>query len=273
MQLQFFFLPQGSHCSPGTPNRALALPHRGLVRPLSRALALPHRGLVRPLNRAQALPHRGLVRPLKRAVPLPHRGLVRPLNRALPLPHRGLVRPLNRALPLPHRGLVRPLSRALALPHRGLVRPLNRALALPHRGLVRPLNRALALPHRGLVRPLDPQIAGSRDQSLLVEYRTRGRKVASSNSGRSGGTMFFSRVNFVCWPLFVVRSTPVLLKRPRSFWQKYRWRVIPKRAYTLHSMKSEWADYAAVQMWCGNIRKRARTQLAMEHLATVISAL
>ena len=43
-----------------------------------------------------------------------------------------------------------------------------------------------------------------------LERRTRDRKVASSNPGRSGGRIFFSRVNFVCWLLFDVRSTPVL---------------------------------------------------------------
>ena len=34
--------------------------------------------------------------------------------------------------------------------------------------------------------------------SLLEERRTRDRKVSSSNPGRSGGRIFFSRVNFVC---------------------------------------------------------------------------
>ena len=43
-----------------------------------------------------------------------------------------------------------------------------------------------------------------------LERRTRDRKVASSNLGRSGGRIFFSRVNFVCWLLFGVRSTRVL---------------------------------------------------------------
>ena len=42
------------------------------------------------------------------------------------------------------------------------------------------------------------------------ESRTRDRKVASSIPGRSGGIIFLSRVNFVCWLLFGVRSTPVL---------------------------------------------------------------
>ena len=40
-------------------------------------------------------------------------------------------------------------------------------------------------------------VAGSPD-SLLVELRTRGRKVASSNPGRNGGKIFFSKVKFVC---------------------------------------------------------------------------
>ena len=46
--------------------------------------------------------------------------------------------------------------------------------------------------------------------SVLVERRTRERKAASSNPGRSGRTIFVSRVNFVCWLLFGVLSTPVL---------------------------------------------------------------
>ena len=44
------------------------------------------------------------------------------------------------------------------------------------------------------------------------ERRTRDRKVASSNPGGRGGRIFFSGVNFVCWLLFGVRSTPVLLQ-------------------------------------------------------------
>ena len=38
---------------------------------------------------------------------------------------------------------------------------------------------------------------GTRD-SFLVERRTCDRKVASSNPGRGGGRIFFSRVNFAC---------------------------------------------------------------------------
>ena len=43
-----------------------------------------------------------------------------------------------------------------------------------------------------------------------LERLTRDRKVASSNPGRSSRRIFFSRVNFVCWFLSGVRSTPVL---------------------------------------------------------------
>ena len=52
------------------------------------------------------------------------------------------------------------------------------------------------------------KLLSSRD-SLLVERRTRDRKVTSSNPGRSGGRIFFHRVNFLCWLLFDVRSIPV----------------------------------------------------------------
>ena len=43
-----------------------------------------------------------------------------------------------------------------------------------------------------------------------LERQTRDRKVATSNPDRSGGRVFFSRVNFVCRLLFGVRFTPVL---------------------------------------------------------------
>ena len=40
-----------------------------------------------------------------------------------------------------------------------------------------------------------------------LERRTRNRKIASSNPGRSGRRIFFSRVNSVCCLLFSVRFT------------------------------------------------------------------
>ena len=54
----------------------------------------------------------------------------------------------------------------------------------------------------------------------------------------SGGRIFFSRVNFLCWLLirypFHPRVTAVARKRARSFCQMCRWQVTAKHAYTLH---------------------------------------
>ena len=52
---------------------------------------------------------------------------------------------------------------------------------------------------------------------------------------------------------FHPRVTAVARKRPQSFCQKCRWQVTPVNAYTLDPTKSEWADYAAVQAYCGNL--------------------
>ena len=106
-----------------------------------------------------------------------------------------------------------------------------------------------------------------------LERRTRDRKVASSNPGRSGGRIFFFRVNFVCW-LFGVRSTPVLPQ----------WHV----KYPVHSAKSAggrlhlnthtplthrvgWLCRCPGRVW-ESIRKCVHTQLVREHSATVVSA-
>ena len=70
-----------------------------------------------------------------------------------------------------------------------------------------------------------------------LERRTHDRKVAGSNPCWSGGRIFFSRVNFLCWLLFRYpfhpRVTAVARKRPRLFCQKRRWQVTAKHAYTL----------------------------------------
>ena len=44
------------------------------------------------------------------------------------------------------------------------------------------------------------------------------------------------------------RVIAVAHKRPRSFCQKFRWKVTPKHAYALDPTKSEWADFAAVKV-------------------------
>ena len=70
-----------------------------------------------------------------------------------------------------------------------------------------------------------------------LERRIRDRKVVGSNPCWSGGRIFFSRVNFLCWLLFRYpfhpRLTAVASKRSRSFCQKRRWQVTAKHAYTL----------------------------------------
>ena len=70
-----------------------------------------------------------------------------------------------------------------------------------------------------------------------LECLTHDRKVAGSNPCRSGGRIFYSRVNFLCWLLFQYpfhpHLTAVARKRPQSFCQKCRWQVTAKHAYTL----------------------------------------
>ena len=104
-----------------------------------------------------------------------------------------------------------------------------------------------------------------------LERRTRDRKVASSNPGRSGGRIFFSRGA----DLFGVCPTPgvtaVVRKRPRTFCQKCKWQVTPKHTYTFDPTKSEWSDEATVRGVKEPIRKRTHTQLVKEHSVTVAS--
>ena len=53
--------------------------------------------------------------------------------------------------------------------------------------------------------------------------------------------------------LFHPCVTAVACKRPQSLCQKCRWQVTSIHTDTLDPTKSEWADYAAVQAWCGNL--------------------
>ena len=70
-----------------------------------------------------------------------------------------------------------------------------------------------------------------------LERRTRDQTVAGSNPRRSGGRIFFSRVEFLCWLLFRYpfhpRATAVVRKRSRLFCQRCRWQVTAKYACTL----------------------------------------
>ena len=60
------------------------------------------------------------------------------------------------------------------------------------------------------------------------------------------GQSELSMLTFIQFP-FKPRVTAVARKRPRSFCQKCKWQVTPKRACTLGPMKSQWTDFAAVQ--------------------------
>ena len=76
---------------------------------------------------------------------------------------------------------------------------------------------------------------GSRDSSVV---RALDWKVVGLNPCRSGGIIFFSRVNFLCWLLFWYPFHPHVItvahKRSRSFCQKCRWQVTAKHTCTLH---------------------------------------
>ena len=95
-----------------------------------------------------------------------------------------------------------------------------------------------------------------------LQRRTRARKIVSSNPGRSGRRIFFSRVcvlTLIRCP-FQPSVTAVARKRPRSFCQKCRWQITPRHAYTFDPTKSGWADYSAVQADCGNLSENELTR-------------
>ena len=70
-----------------------------------------------------------------------------------------------------------------------------------------------------------------------LERRNSDRKVAGSSTRRSGGIIFFSGLNFLCWLLFRYpfhhRVTAVARKWSRSFCRKCRWQVTAKPICTL----------------------------------------
>ena len=88
---------------------------------------------------------------------------------------------------------------------------------------------------------------GSRDSSVVIQHRTRDRKVAGSSPGRSGGRIFFSKVNFLCrlvfrYP-FHLRVSALARKRSRSFCQKCMREDTAKHACTLRIwLCTKWRD-------------------------------
>ena len=93
-------------------------------------------------------------------------------------------------------------------------------------------------------------ILGSRD-SWLVERRTCDGKVASSSPGRSGGGIFFSRVNFLCSHLLGFFPIPVLpqwhVKDPGHSAKGAGGRLHLNTHPPLIQRSRRGADYAAVQ--------------------------
>ena len=127
-----------------------------------------------------------------------------------------------------------------------------------------------------------PDVCTGAGIAQWLERRTRDWKVAGSNPCRSGGRIFVSRVNFLCWLLFRYpfhpRVTAVARKRPRSFRQKCRWQVTTKHAYTLGlwlCMKwhgadihksdcphCQWFDKSLLTFWnCYMIKKQNKNAL------------
>ena len=119
-----------------------------------------------------------------------------------------------------------------------------------------------------------------------IERRTRDRKVAGSNPCCSGGRIFYSRVNFLCWLLFRYpfhpHVTAAARKRPRSFCQKRRWQVTAKHAYTLrmwlcmkwhgawlygvHRTRRDWISLAADS--CGTSHCKYTTSVDIQNRTT-----
>ena len=89
---------------------------------------------------------------------------------------------------------------------------------------------ALILALQGIVILIHPSPRKCR--SLFIS-----KKVTGSSPRRSGGRMFFPRVNFLCWLsfwyLFHRRVTAVVCKSSWSFCQKAQWQVTAKHACTL----------------------------------------
>ena len=112
---------------------------------------------------------------------------------------------------------------------------------------------------------------------FLVVHRTRDRGVASSNLGRSGGQIFISSVNFVCWFLFGVHSAPVLPQRhvkDPSYSAKSAGGRLPLNTHTPLTHRSHSGLTMPLSRYSvGTYQERSsQTQLVREHSATVVSA-
>ena len=113
--------------------------------------------------------------------------------------------------------------------------------------------------------------------SQWLERRTCDWKVAGSNPCWGGGSIFFSRVDFLCWLLFRYPFHPCVTaaarKRSRSFCQMCRWQVTAKPAYTLRMwlcMKWHGAWLCGVHRTCTEM---AADSCGTSHASTVSTPL
>ena len=111
-----------------------------------------------------------------------------------------------------------------------------------------------------------------------LELRTRDRKVASSNPGRSGGRIFFSRVNCVC-RLFIPcplhpRDTAAARKRLRSFCQNAGGRLHLNTHSPLTQRSRSGLTMPLSRHNVGNLSQNELTSnsIVIEHSVTVVSA-
>ena len=108
------------------------------------------------------------------------------------------------------------------------------------------------------------------------ERRTCDRKVASSNPSRSGRRIFFFRVNFVCWLLFGVRSTPVLpqwhVKDPGHSAKSAGGRLHLNTHTPLTQRSRSGLTMPLSRHSLGTYPETAHTLLVREHSATVVLA-
>ena len=110
----------------------------------------------------------------------------------------------------------------------------------------------------------------------LVQHWTRDRKVTGSTPSRSGGRIFSSRVNFLCWLSIGVRSTPVLPQ-----WYLYDpghsansaggWLHLNTLTPSTQRSRSG-LTMPLLRHSVGTVRNRNHMRLVREHSATVIWA-
>ena len=123
---------------------------------------------------------------------------------------------------------------------------------------------------------LSYKLFGSQD-SLVVRAPDSWWKGSEFESGQERQENFLLQSSLcvltLVWCPFHPRVTSVVRKRHRSFRQKSRCQNTPKHAYPLDAAKSERADYAAVQVWCGNLSGNELTRNSSGNIWSLSSQL